>query len=173
MTQTASSHTLSLAEIAPAVAALLTAIRECEANPRLTRDDLKALGLAGPLNGQHLGEGFHRIDSYSDAEVIAMEMTTRSGRLFIAEDRGDHTRPRYAVVQAPRVGDKASYGFNGDSYECGYITKISGQNMRRIETTEEGRPTRVFWRRKLSSSWKYDQTWSLMVGHHNERNPEF
>lgn len=94
---------------------------------------------------------------------------------YIATDAGAHVSPRYDVQRLPAVGDLVSYAFNGDSYPCGKITRVSGEagGYRRIEATDENGVKRVFHRRRASGSWIKDQTWSLVQGHHNKRNPEF
>lgn len=87
---------------------------------------------------------------------------------LIPADAGPYVWPRYSVVEPPKVGDLVSYGFNGDAYPCGFVTKIS-KSLRRVETSEG----RVFFRRKLTGSWISGGTWSLIHGHVNKRNPSF
>lgn len=107
-------------------------------------------------------------ESFECAETIAAMASEDNETLYIATDAGPWVSPRYDIILAPKVGDPVSYRFNGDSYPSGFITKIS-KSMKRIET-DEGR---VFYRRKQSGSWVYNQTWSMVHGHHNERNTEF
>jgi hypothetical protein len=59
-------------------------------------------------------------------------------------------------------------GFNGDYYPEGKIAKVSAD--KRIVTLENGKR---FFRRRLTSAWVYDKTWSLIAGTRNERNPSF
>jgi len=94
--------------------------------------------------------------------------------VYIPTDAGAHVSPRYDVEALPKVGDDVSYGFNGDSYPCGKITSISkGPDYRRIVAKNDAGTECVFWRLRKTGSWKYQQTWSLMKGVHNERNPSF
>lgn len=104
--------------------------------------------------------------SFEAAEAIAKAL----GEGYIAVDAGAHVSPRYDVIELPKVGDDVSYGFNGDYYPCGKIIYISrGPNYRKI-VTDDGS---VFWRLRKTGSWKKDQTWSLVQGVINKRNPEF
>lgn len=101
----------------------------------------------------------------ADATNIAHSATTNLGGKFIPVDNGDGHWPRYDVIEAPKVGDAVSYGFNGDYYPDGHIVKVSKTLQ---VTTSTGN---VYRRRKQSGSWKKDRTWSLVQGHHDERNP--
>lgn len=102
------------------------------------------------------------------AAKVAHELTKSVGTLHLPVDAGPYTSPRYDVIVAPRVGDKVSKYFNGDSYPEGVITSISA-SYRRIETDTGC----VFWRHKQSGSWISAGTWSLTQGHHELRNPSF
>jgi hypothetical protein len=102
------------------------------------------------------------------AEQVAAELSESLGYLCIATDAGGGVSPRYDVIMCPRVGDEVSYGFNGDTYPCGVITKIS-DSLRKIETSEGN----TFWRRRDSGKWLYQKTWSLIRGHSTTRNPHF
>lgn len=114
-----------------------------------------------------------------DAAQRVAEVATECGvRRYIAVDRGDHVRPRFDVIAAPRVGDEVSKSFNGDSYPCGKIVSIS-PSMGRIETSDGT----VFTRRKpgrgssidRSALWivKGSSCFSMIPGHHDHRNPHF
>lgn len=87
---------------------------------------------------------------------------------FIAVDKGEFTGPRYDVIRVPAIGDEVSKGFNGDYYPEGKITTIS-TSLRRVETSTGC----VFWRVRESACWRSNQTWSMVGGHINERNPSF
>jgi hypothetical protein len=127
----------------------------------------------GVLNGWDMGTGT-RMTSYADAERCAEGLSKLTGAPFIAEDRGGHVSPRYAVIRAFQIGEPVSYGFNGDSYPCGRIVGMSGKGGNRIITTRDHNgKERKFWRRDLSGSWKHDGMWSLMHGWHRDRNPSF
>lgn len=104
--------------------------------------------------------------SFEAAETIAKAL----GDGYIAVDAGAHVSPRYDVIELPKVGDDVSYGFNGDYYPCGKIVHMSrGPNYRKI-VTDDGS---VFWRARKTGSWKKDQTWTLVQGVINKRNPDF
>lgn len=111
--------------------------------------------------------------SYEDAERLARLATedfSAHGQEFLPVDRGSHVWPRYDVIRAPKVGTLVSYSFNGDSYPDGEITKVGGTNCSRIYTSTGS----VYNRRRNSGSWiKRGGTWSLITGHHNDRNPSF
>jgi hypothetical protein len=92
----------------------------------------------------------------------------RGVRNYLAIDNGAYCSPRYDVIELPQVGDDVSYGFNGDSYPCGQIKSIS-KSLKVITTTGGEK----FYRRKQTGTWKMHKTWSLMKGHHNDRNPHF
>lgn len=82
-----------------------------------------------------------------------------------------------------KLGEDVSYGFNGDSYHAGKITKIT---KTKIET-ECGRTftlrVRKLWTQIAEYDWqdvdteifvsKGHGTWTLMHGIHQELNPHF
>jgi len=86
----------------------------------------------------------------------------------IVADNGPNVWPRFTVIDPPKVGDKVSYGFNGDYYPDGKIVAV-GKNYRTVTTSTGNK----YWRRKESGSWLLNRTWSLVPGHHDERNPHF
>jgi hypothetical protein len=110
----------------------------------------------------------HSAASFAEAEKFAAQLTAHFNKQYIPVDHGAHCYPRFDVVEAPVVGEPVSYAFNGDSYECGYITKVSS-SLKRVETSTG----RVFYRRKLSGVWLNGKTWSMVHGHVNELNPSF
>lgn len=106
--------------------------------------------------------------SLAHAELVALQATALTGRLHIATDAGAYVSPRYDVIEAPKVGEPVSQGFNGDYYPAGVITKVS-KSLRRIETSEG----LVFFRRGSSATWLNGRTWSMVSGHVSARNPSF
>lgn len=120
--------------------------------------------------------GWHTL---AEAEEVATALNAGlDAPRYIATDAGAFTSPRYDVIELPRVGDAVSYYFNGDSYPCGIITKIStGPGYRRIVATETfsngKQANHVFYRVRNTACWKKNRTWSLIRGHHSQRNPEF
>jgi len=117
------------------------------------------------------GEGWmtrHDIKSMDDAGKLAQSATEATGKLHLPVDSGSGVWPRFDVIEAPAVGDKVSYAFNGDYYPCGTIKSISASF--RLITTTEGQK---FYRRRESACWTYNGVWSLVDGHHSELNPSF
>lgn len=122
-----------------------------------------------------------RLETYEQAIAAAERLSEEQGAQYWAEDRGPNVSPRFAVIRAFTIGEPVSYGFNGDSYPAGRIVAMSAlpkgsskaEGHRIITVQNHNGSVRKFWRRRLSGSWKYDQTWSLQHGWHNERNPSF
>ena len=108
--------------------------------------------------------------SYGHAAIIAASANLlEDGENYIPVDHGDHVRPRFDVIAAPKIGDKVSSGFNGDYYPQGEIVKIS-KSLRRVETSTG----RVFWRRRDTAAWvEAGGGFSMVHGHRDERNPCF
>lgn len=106
--------------------------------------------------------------SFEQADSTAMYLTAMTGKTYLAADEGENTWPRYRMIEAPVVGDKVSKSFNGDSYPCGEIVKITptwqittstGAKFRRYKMTGGFRETgRGFW---------------MISGHVYEQNPSF
>ena len=110
-----------------------------------------------------------RITSMDEARAVARRITDATGERHIATDAGSHTSPRYAVIDAPKIGTAVSMGFNGDYYPCGQIARIS-ESLRRVVTTDGT----VFYRRCESATWvRKGGTFCLVAGTRNERNPSF
>lgn len=106
--------------------------------------------------------------SLEDARTMATYLTAMQGKIYLAADEGEHTYPRYRVIEAPRVGDEVSRSFNGDSYPCGKIAKITPTWQ---VTTDQGVK---FRRYKNTGGWrKVGGTWWMIAGFHEERNPHF
>lgn len=103
-------------------------------------------------------------ETLEDAQAIADEL----GDAYLATDAGRCCSPRFDVQHKPQVGDKVSYGFNGDYYPCGEIASIS-KTLKKITTTTGD----SFYRLRQTGSWKMNKTWSLVSGHHDVRNPSF
>lgn len=108
------------------------------------------------------------ITSYEMAVDISRQLTECLGRTFLPIDATDAAWPRYGIIEAPKIGDKVSRSFNGDSYPCGEIIKITptwqittstGQKFRRIKNSGG-------WREAGRSFW-------MVAGHIDERNPHF
>ena len=127
--------------------------------------------------GRHNTDVIYRgdIKDFSHATKLAEQANALTdsklcGKLYLPCDKGDWIHPRYEVVLAPRVGAPVSYSFNGDTYPDGYIVKVGGTDCSRVYTDTGS----VYNRRRKSASWiKRGGTWSLVQGHHHERNPSF
>jgi hypothetical protein len=108
------------------------------------------------------------IKSFKQAESLAKQKTEVEEKLHIPINHGDHVYPQFDVLEAPAVGDEISRGFNGDYYPCGKIARIS-KTMKVITSTDGHK----FYRRGESSSWVNNGTWSMIKGHHDDKNPHF
>lgn len=98
-----------------------------------------------------------------DEAVKFMESITDYPVSIIGPRAG--TSHPWDVIREPVVGDLVSYGFNGDWYPCGTVTRV-------LKTKLETSDGTVF-RRNGMGFWKHNQTWSLGFGVIDERNPEF
>jgi hypothetical protein len=107
-------------------------------------------------------------ETFEQASTWSKYLTAMTGKTYLSYDQGPSHYPRYGVIEAPAVDDPVSYGFNGDYYPCGTITRITkGWRV----TTSEGK---VFNRYKETAGWKMvGGTWGMVAGHVDERNPHF
>ncbi len=112
-------------------------------------------------------EGFESSDA-EEAKRFAQSMTDFGNVIYMSYKQDGYSDRPYRVKPAPQIGDFVSYAFNGDYYPDGEIVAISA-SFRRIKT-ESGN---VYWRNKEAYQWKYEKTWSMVKGHHDERNPSF
>lgn len=107
-----------------------------------------------------------QLDSFAEAEEMALRITAITGRDFLACDNGSWTSHQFAIVEAPVLGEEVSYGFNGDSYHDGKIVRITPNWMC---ITESGAR---YNRKGLTNGWKkVGGTWWMLNGIHNEQNP--
>ena len=106
------------------------------------------------------------IKDFEHATQHAKELTGAEGVPYIPVDKGPYTSPQYSVTILPRIGDKVSYAFNGDSYPDGYVVKVS--KTHKVITTSTGNR---YYRLRQTSSWKMHKTWTLVNGHYDKRNP--
>lgn len=106
--------------------------------------------------------------TYEEAQSMAAHLTAMTGNTYLPTDEGSGCSPRYRVIEAPKVGDEVSKGFNGDYYPVGKITKITRTWQ---ITTDQGNK---FRRYKETGGWRaVGGTWWMVAGVHNERNPHF
>lgn len=114
--------------------------------------------------------GRQEIETFEQALEIANEGSRLLRKPLLACDNGNGIWPRYDVILAPQVGDDVSKAFNGDSYPCGKITKIS-KSYKRIETDKGIK----FFRRRESDGWYEGGRggFAMVMGIHNERSREF
>lgn len=116
---------------------------------------------------------FTTLDKANEVKTQIAELAIRNnspiaGKTLLATDDGEWVYPRFGIVVAPSVGDPVSYGFNGDVYPDGEIARIT-PTFSQIVTTTGHR----YYRRGKTAAWVRYGTWSLIAGHHNERNPSF
>lgn len=106
--------------------------------------------------------------SKEHANSLASYLTAMTGETYLGADEGSGTYPRYRVVKAPKIGDLVSRTFNGDTYPCGEIIKITPTW---IVTTSEGTK---FRRYKDTGGWREAGRGFWMIGGHvYEQNPHF
>ena len=110
----------------------------------------------------------HDWKSYEEAREVAEKVFCAEKELYIGIDNGELIYPRYDIVKAPVIGDEVSYAFNGDYHPDGVIVSVSA-SLRVVETDSGNR----YYRKRLTGKWLLNKTWSLVAGHHNERNPSF
>lgn len=107
-------------------------------------------------------------ETFEEASTISKYLTAMTGNVYLPTDEGSGTYPRYRVIEAPKVGDKVSKGFNGDYYPQGEIVRIT-PTFRVVTSTGA-----VFIRKRQTSAWLTPGgTWGLVSGHVDERNPSF
>lgn len=133
-----------------------------------------------------LGEGWLRLalaagwQSRSDwdargwewVEEAAQQLTDATGVLYLSVDNGPGCYPRYDVVEAPKVGDRVSRSFNGDSYPAGEVVSVSRSPQCRLVVSRDvtGHEYR-FHRRRSTGAWIERGTWSMVEGHVSKWNP--
>lgn len=114
--------------------------------------------------------------SWEEAVFMARVRSRVTTRLHLPVDRGPGVAPRFGTVEAPRVGDFVSKGFNGDYYPVGTIRRVSDPvgGCYRVEVErDDGSGVAVFYRRKQTSTWVMQGgTWMMVMGHYDRRNPE-
>ncbi len=108
-------------------------------------------------------------DNLAEAERIAASATKATGRAWLACDKGAGVWPRYDVIEAPIVGDDVSWGFNGDAYPLGKITKISADYKTVMVEVAPGTKRRFT---RKGAGW-INNGWSLLPGSQYRQNPEF
>lgn len=110
------------------------------------------------------------LNSFEEVTTLAAYLTAMTGKTFLPADAGAHCSPRYDVIEAPKVGDPISYGFNGDSYPDGEIVRITPNWM--VISSTGSRYNRS--RQGRGGGWrKVGGTWSMIHGHIYEQNPSF
>jgi hypothetical protein len=109
--------------------------------------------------------------SFEEVRVLAEKLSAFTGDNYLPyEDTG--TSPTFGVFVPPQLGDEVSYGFNGDTYPCGKITRIT-PSLRLTAVDENGRVMK-FNRRKNTPYWcTVGGTWHLVKGHVSTQNPHF
>jgi hypothetical protein len=109
------------------------------------------------------------VTSERSADAMAEQANAlKDGNTYIATDAGRYSSPQFDVIAVPKVGDKVSQSFNGDSYPRGEIASIS-KTLKKITTTTG----HAFWRVRNTGCWQVNGYASMIPGHHDERNPSF
>ena len=128
----------------------------------------KGDGVTFARDGKNGWQNRNDWSSYDDVTRIALYLTAMTGKTYLPIDAGSHVSPRFDIIEAPKVGDDVSYGFNGDSYPCGKITRIT--KSWRIYT-DSGK---TFNCKGITGVWMMvGGTWFLIIGIVDERNPHF
>lgn len=114
---------------------------------------------------------FWDLKSFEEAKALAAKLIAQNpGVVILPYDKGESVWPRFGICEPPKVGDLVSYAFNGDYYPCGQVKRVTPYTFRIVKTTTG----ETFYRRGLSPSWVMaGGTWSLVQGHHSEKNPCF
>jgi hypothetical protein len=109
-------------------------------------------------------------DSYEKVCGIARYITAMTGVDYVGTDSGGKSSPRFDIIAIPKIGDRVSYAFNGDSYPDGEVTCVSGTRLTVLTSTGN-----VYRRKKLTGKWFLTggSPWSLVHGHVEKQNPEF
>lgn len=106
-------------------------------------------------------------DTQAEADAIVAELNGGAEGPYFAYYSRTHVVP-FRIAKLPEVGEEVSKGFNGDYYPEGEIVRIT-KNANLVVTSTGAR----FRRRKdAPASWKEEGgCFSMVAGHHNERNP--
>jgi len=111
----------------------------------------------------------NRFENMGDAELHAANLEKATGKKHHAY-LSNYAFAPYITAQLPDIGDAVSMSFNGDTYPCGTIEKIS-RTYARITTSEGKMFTRV-----SANCWKMGGkrgAFSLVQGTIHQLNPEF
>lgn len=108
--------------------------------------------------------------SYEEAVEFANAHTQETQSVWLPVDHGRGRYPQYEVIEAPKLGDLVSMGFNGDYYPEGEIVHIS-KTYHTIKTSTG----KTFRRVKKTGSWKLPNgnPFCMVPGHRREWNREF
>ena len=165
-----------------------------EGNKAVFYKDQEEMAVVEPTvgMGHHPIEfGFQYLDQIfelNEAEMVRLEKEKNGGTYHIIRGRDRRellgfvrgedgelnmngiyspTKQTYKVLKMPEVGQKVSKNFNGDTYICGEIARIS-KTFKKITTTtgEE------FYRNNHHQGvWQQYGTWTMQGGHTETRNP--
>lgn len=125
--------------------------------------DISAAGPQSPA--------FGFVDPLAFAAALAAAAAAAGFGAFCPVDSGPRVGPRYSVIEPPKVGDDASYGFNGDSYPVGKVVKVYASLTRVVVDGPRGKM--VFSRKKLSGAWVDRSGWYLIKGAVFKQSPCF
>jgi hypothetical protein len=110
------------------------------------------------------------LKTLEDAARVAASLSRATGVTYLPTDT-PNCSPRFDVIEAPKVGDFVSHGFNGDAYPVGTIIAIT-PTWQCVIQREDGSTVRAYRRNATSGSWRLDG-FSMIRGRHDYRNPSF
>lgn len=108
------------------------------------------------------------LKSMEDAVQISAELESFTNRRYLPVDAGAGVYPRFRVIQAPKIGDKVSRSFNGDTYPCGEIIRITPSWQIRTSSGVK------FLRYRETGGWREAcGSFFMIYGDLYEQNPHF
>ena len=97
---------------------------------------------------------------------LSVDLNKLTGSQWIVTSTRDLSRNE--IIETPKLGDKVSYGGNGDYYPCGKIVKIT-PSLRLVTDTGA-----KFSRILRSGAWKHTNGFGhLVAGHISQLSQEF
>jgi len=100
----------------------------------------------------------------AEVQAIAERINQKAGKpLYKGVDHGEWQHPRFDIITRPQVGDPVSYTSGGDYYPDGVVVKITDKDHILTSEGHTYRPKLGGWRRTGG-------TWSLVCGHHSDKD---
>ncbi len=110
-----------------------------------------------------------RFETFELAQNRCAALIAETGKEHVAY-KTNFVFDKFAVAMLPQIGDSVSMSFNGDSYPCGEIVRITAKHNSVFTSTGH-----VF-KRSSPMGWKEgskNNSFSMILGVHDERNPSF